>query len=60
MMIVIPMLLIAATLPFYYGPLMHGDPRNVLTLCGVLMIAAAIAVLSVREGRSAGRAIVAA
>lgn len=60
MMIVIPMLLIAATLPFYYGPLMHSDPRNVLTLCGVLMIAAAAAVLSVREGRSAGRTALAA
>ena len=56
MMIVIPMMLIAVTLPFYYGPLMGGDPRNVLTLCGVLMILAAAAVLSVREGRTAGRA----
>jgi maltose/moltooligosaccharide transporter len=38
MMIVIPMLLIAATLPFYYGPWMGGDPRNVLRLAGVLLI----------------------
>lgn len=49
MMIVIPMLLIAATLPFYYGPLMGGDPRNVLTLAGVSMMLAALAVLRVRE-----------
>jgi maltose/moltooligosaccharide transporter len=45
MMIVIPMLAIAATLPFYYGPLMGGDPRNVLRLCGVLMICAAVAAI---------------
>ncbi len=45
MMIVIPMLLIAATLPFYYGPLMGGDPRNVLRLSGVLLLAAAVAAL---------------
>ena len=56
MMIVIPMMLIAVTLPFYYGPLMHGDPRHVLTLSGILMILAAASVLTVREGRTAGRA----
>ncbi|MGU3391186.1 MFS transporter [Sphingomonas sp. M1A8_2b] len=54
MMIVIPMLLIAATLPFYYGPLMHGDPRNVLTLCGILMFCAAAAVWTVRERNAEG------
>lgn len=54
MMIVIPMLLIAATLPFYYGPLMHGDPRNVLTLCGILMFCAAAAVWTVRERNGEG------
>ena len=48
MMIVIPMLLIAATLPFYYDRVMGGDPRNVLTLAGVLLIAAAVAVSRVR------------
>ena len=35
MMIVIPMILIAVTLPFYYEPLLNGDPRNVLRLAGV-------------------------
>ena len=49
MMIVIPMLLIAVTLPFYYGPLMVNDPRHVLTLCGVLMFCAAAAVFTARE-----------
>jgi maltose/moltooligosaccharide transporter len=53
MMIVIPMLLIAATLPFYYKPLMGGDPRNVLTMCGVLMFLAALAVLRTRETKAA-------
>jgi maltose/moltooligosaccharide transporter len=48
MMIVIPMLLIAVTLPFYYEPLMGGDPRHVLTMCGILMFAAAAAVFTVR------------
>ncbi|KQN19423.1 sugar transporter [Sphingomonas sp. Leaf33] len=57
MMIVIPMLLIAATLPFYYQPLMGGDPRNVLTLCGVLMFCAAIAVFRVRATGAEGRPI---
>jgi maltose/moltooligosaccharide transporter len=54
MMIVIPMLLLAATLPFYYAPLMNGDPRHVLTLCGVLMFCAAAAVWSVRERNAQG------
>ncbi len=53
MMIVIPMLLIAATLPFYYEPLMGADPRNVLTLSGVLMFGAAAAVLRARETKAA-------
>lgn len=49
MMIVIPMLLLSVTLPFYYGPLMGSDPRHVLTLSGVLMFCAAVAVFTVRE-----------
>lgn len=54
MMIVIPMILIAATLPFYYEPLMGGDPRHVLSLAGTLMILAALSVLWVKEGRPHG------
>ena len=53
MMIVIPMLLLAATLPFAYRPLLGGDPRGVMTLAGVLMMAAATAVLFVRQPREA-------
>ena len=49
MMIVIPMLLIAATLPFYYKPLMGGDARNVITMAGILLICAAVAVFWVRD-----------
>ncbi|MCR9194521.1 MAG: MFS transporter [Hyphomonas sp.] len=48
MMIVIPMLLIAVTLPFYYDPLLGGDARNVLRLSGVLMFFAAASVWWVR------------
>ena len=66
MMIVIPMILIAMTLPLIYGgapaslwglatiptvvDVLHGDPRNVLRLAGGMMICAAVAVLWVREG----------
>ena len=66
MMIVIPMILIAITLPLIYGgasaslwelatiptvvDVLHGDPRNVLRLAGGMMICAAVAVLWVREG----------
>jgi len=53
MMIVIPMLLIAATLPFYYGPLMGGDPRNVLRLAGMLVLAAAVAALWIPADKDA-------
>jgi maltose/moltooligosaccharide transporter len=53
MMIVIPMLLIAATLPFYYEPLMGDDPRNVITMAGIMLVIAAVCVLWVREKRPA-------
>ncbi|WP_165831007.1 MFS transporter [Sphingomonas pokkalii] len=49
MMIVIPMLLFTVTLPIVYGPLLGGDARNVLSLCGVLMFCAAVAVWSIRD-----------
>lgn len=49
MMIVIPMLLNAATFPFYYEPWLGGDARNALVLAGVLLICAAFAVLRVRD-----------
>ncbi|QJQ32869.1 MFS transporter [Sphingomonas lacunae] len=49
MMIVIPMLINAATVPLYYNTLMGGDARNILMLAGVLMVCAALAVLRVRD-----------
>ncbi len=49
MMIVIPMLLNAATFPFYYRPWLGGDARNALMLAGVLLVCAAIAVMRVRD-----------
>lgn len=49
MMIVIPMLLNAATFPFYYKPWLGGDARNALVLAGVLLICAAFAVLRVKD-----------
>ena len=49
MMICAPMLIYAVTMPFIYGRLMGNDPRNVMTLSGVLMIFAAIAVLRVKR-----------
>ncbi|MDH7639341.1 MFS transporter [Sphingomonas oryzagri] len=55
MMIVVPMILFALTVPLFYGSLLGGDPRNALGLAGVLMMCAAGAVLTVREGRVAGR-----
>jgi maltose/moltooligosaccharide transporter len=53
MFIVIPMLLIAATLPFYYRPLLGGDARNVISLAGLLMIAAAMATSRIRVAKPA-------
>lgn len=49
MMIVIPMLINAATLPLMYDSLLGGDPRHVLMLAGVLLVCAALAVLRVRD-----------
>jgi maltose/moltooligosaccharide transporter len=53
MMIVIPMLLFAVSLPFFYAPLLGGDARNVLRLCGGLLFCAALAVWTVRERKPA-------
>jgi maltose/moltooligosaccharide transporter len=48
MFIVIPMLLETLLLPIIYRPVLGGDPRNVLLLCGGLMIAAAVATIAVK------------
>jgi maltose/moltooligosaccharide transporter len=51
MFIVIPMLIESLTMPLIYRPLLGGDPRNVLILAGVMMIAAAAATMLVRDAR---------
>ncbi|MDR6509813.1 maltose/moltooligosaccharide transporter [Novosphingobium capsulatum] len=63
MMIVIPMLLFAVVMSELdlgfiklglgvYSHVLRGDPGNMLSLCGALLIAAALSVLWVREGRA--------
>jgi maltose/moltooligosaccharide transporter len=46
-----PMLLFAATIGFFYEPFLGGDARNILTLSGVCLVLAALAVLRIKEGR---------
>jgi maltose/moltooligosaccharide transporter len=48
MFIVIPMLIQSFTLPLYYRAWLGGDARNVITLAGALLIAAAVATLFVK------------
>ncbi|MGB7373436.1 MFS transporter [Pontixanthobacter sp.] len=57
MFIVIPMLIQTLTMPLIYRPLLGGDPRNVLMLGGVLMIAGAIATMFVDAGRPVPKAM---
>jgi maltose/moltooligosaccharide transporter len=52
MFICAPMLIFAATMTFAYEPLLGGDARNVLTVSGVCMLLAAIAVYRIKEGRA--------
>lgn len=67
MMIVIPMLLFAFVMSEldlglfkiglgFYDHVLGHDPRNVLTLSGLCMLAAALSVLWVREGRASAHA----
>ncbi|MBQ0928852.1 MFS transporter [Ideonella sp. 4Y16] len=51
MMIVIPMLIQSATLPFIYRSWLGGDPRQVVMLGGALLLCAAVATLFVRVPR---------
>ena len=53
--IVIPMLIQTLTMPLIYAPLLGSDPRNVLMLGGVLMLAGAIATLLVDAGHARPR-----
>jgi len=48
--IVIPMLIQTLTMPLIYEPMLGADPRNVLMLGGVLMLAGALATLLVDAG----------
>jgi maltose/moltooligosaccharide transporter len=48
--IVIPMLIQTLTMPLIYRPVLAGDPRHVLMLGGVLMLAGALATLLVDAG----------
>jgi maltose/moltooligosaccharide transporter len=54
--IVVPMLIQTLTMPLIYGPLLGSDPRNVLMLGGVLMLAGALATLLVDAGHRTPRA----
>ncbi|HEX5690192.1 MAG TPA: MFS transporter, partial [Roseiflexaceae bacterium] len=55
MFIVIPMLIQTLTMPLIYRPLLGGDPRNVLVLGGLLMLAGALATLFVDAGHRVAR-----
>lgn len=55
MFIVVPMLVQTLTMPLIYNRLLGGDPRNVLMLGGVLMIAGAMATLFVDAGHRVPR-----
>ncbi|MFM7348684.1 MAG: MFS transporter [Erythrobacter sp.] len=53
--IVVPMLIQTLTMPLIYRPLLGGDPRHVLILGGILMVAGALATLSVDAGHKVAR-----
>jgi maltose/moltooligosaccharide transporter len=53
MFICVPMLIFAGTMKLAYEPLLGGDARNVLTVSGVCMVLAAIAVSRVKSASSA-------
>ena len=56
MFIVIPMLIQNVTMPFFYGPLLGGNPANVIRLAGALLGCAAVACafVTVTPPRAAG------
>jgi maltose/moltooligosaccharide transporter len=51
MFICAPMVLFALTMPFAYEPLLGGDARNVITMSGICLLLAAVAVFRIKEGR---------
>jgi maltose/moltooligosaccharide transporter len=56
MFIVVPMMIQSLTLPLLYNGVLRGDPRNVLYLSGVLMLAAALATMRVAPARTVATA----
>lgn len=52
MFIVVPMLIQTMTMPILYTRVLGGDPRNVLLLAAVLMLAGALATMLARSGRA--------
>jgi maltose/moltooligosaccharide transporter len=52
MFIVIPMIIESVTMPLMYRPMLAGDPRHVLMLAGLLMLAAAVATLRIVAPRT--------
>jgi maltose/moltooligosaccharide transporter len=56
MFIVVPMMIQSLTLPLLYNAVLRGDPRNVLYLSGVLMLAAALATMRVAPARTVATA----
>lgn len=50
MFITAPMLLFAFTVGFFYEPILGGDARNIITMSGICLILAALAVYRIREG----------
>jgi maltose/moltooligosaccharide transporter len=59
MFIVIPMLIESLTMGLIYRPVLGGDPRNVLLLAGVMMLAGAAATLLVRVPQPMGERLAA-
>ena len=60
MFITAPMLLFAFTVGFFYEPVLGGDARNIITMSGVCLILAAIAVYRIKEGRATTEVIASA
>jgi len=54
MLIVIPMLIFSATMPFIYNSLLGGEPGNVLKLSGIFLMIAAVAVWWVKTDIAKG------
>jgi len=56
MFIVIPMLIQNVSLPFFYNPILGGNPANVIRLAGALLACGAVACAFVKVPESEGGA----